>query len=451
MRIGAFVLLILSPLVVASPPTSWTTEQKRADLLELRRLIDTYHPTPYDLVEADDWDRIVEEELAALDDANDAEFLFALQRLMTLIGDGHSRVIQPAAFRELVRSSSWPVRFGLFDDGLFVVSATDEHASMLGGRVTALGGVPVEEVFGRLERVSPADNAWAARQWSVAWLHAPIFTETLGLHASDEPLMLVADVHGQTVVAALEATDASPSDGPPAPGWRSVREGQPPPRWLARRQEPFWYELLPEHNAIYVQVNAVRNGPGGTQARFWEGVFDVVRSEEIDRMILDYRHNGGGNNYLNQPLIHGLIQADRLRAPGRLFVLTSPQTFSAAANCVAKIDRETNAVFIGEPTGAGPNHAGDADTLVLPNTGVSVRISRLWWQISDPRDTRRAMLPDVPMALTYDDFVAGRDRALEAALAFDADDAAAFEENPPNTHWRRPSQEDAPRRIRRGR
>lgn len=447
-RLCTLFLILLSPLVAASPPTTWTTEQMRADLLELRERIDTLHPAPYDLVEEEDWGPIIDEEIAALDGADDVQYMLALQRVLTLTGDGHSRVILRS---EALRSSTWPVRFRLFDDGLFVVATTDEHATLLGGHVSSLGGVPAEEVLTRLEAVSPADNAWSARLWSVRWLHSPAFTGALGLQDDAEPLMIVAQVDGNTVVTPLDATDQWTSDDSLPEGWRSVREGMQAPRWLARSQEAFWFERLPDHDALYVQVNAVRDGADESQASFWARVFEVVRNEEIDRLILDYRLNGGGNNYLNQPLIHGLIQSERLRAPGHLFVLTSPRTFSAAANCVAKIDQETNAVFVGEPAGAGPNHAGDAETITLPNTGVSVRISRLWWQISDPRDTRRTMLPDVPAPLTFDDYVSGRDPALEAALAFDPEDAATFGTYPPNTHWHRQSQADAPRRLNRGR
>jgi hypothetical protein len=36
--------------------------------------------------------------------------------------------------------------------------------------------------------------------------------------------------------------------------------------------------------------------------------------------------------------------------------LTSPQTFSAAMNFATRLERETDALFVGEPTGGAPNH-----------------------------------------------------------------------------------------------
>ncbi|HNS88009.1 MAG TPA: hypothetical protein PKH09_13995, partial [Parvularculaceae bacterium] len=48
-------------------------------------------------------------------------------------------------------------------------------------------------------------------------------------------------------------------------------------------------------------------------------------------------------------------------------------------------------------------------------------ISTLRWQDSPPLDPRRRILPDIPAAPTYDDFIAGEDRALAAALKHEPD------------------------------
>jgi hypothetical protein len=46
---------------------------------------------------------------------------------------------------------------------------------------------------------------------------------------------------------------------------------------------------------------------------------------------------------------------------------------------------------------------------------VTVRVSTLWWQYLDPRDTRLMIEPQIKAPLTYADYAAGRDRALGAA------------------------------------
>ena len=45
---------------------------------------------------------------------------------------------------------------------------------------------------------------------------------------------------------------------------------------------------------------------------------------------------------------------------------TSRLTFSAAQNTVTAIERETSAIFVGEPTGSRPNFIGEAIDFELP-------------------------------------------------------------------------------------
>jgi len=52
---------------------------------------------------------------------------------------------------------------------------------------------------------------------------------------------------------------------------------------------------------------------------------------------------------------------------------------------------------------------------VLPNSHLTVRVSSLYWQQSDPRDTREFIEVNIPAPLTFADYAAGRDPALEVA------------------------------------
>jgi hypothetical protein len=151
------------------------------------------------------------------------------------------------------------------------------------------------------------------------------------------------------------------------------------------------------------------------------------------RLILDLRGNGGGNNYLNQPLVHALIRRPELDRTGRLFVVVDRGTFSAAVSLAADLQRETHALFVGEPTGAAPNSPGDPAHVTLPASGLVVRISTVLWQGSDPRDPRTFIAPDLPALPTFADWLAHRDPALAAIEAYHPPEHPA--DPPPNTRW----------------
>jgi hypothetical protein len=162
--------------------------------------------------------------------------------------------------------------------------------------------------------------------------------------------------------------------------------------------------------------------------------------------VLDLRGNGGGNGYLNQALVHAVLRRPALDRTGRLFVIIDRGTFSAAAQLAADLERETHAVFVGEPTGAAPDSPGDPAHITLPASGLEVRISTVLWNGSDPRDPRLFITPDQPASPAFADWLAHRDPALEAIRAYRPQ--ADQPDVPPNEHWGDPAKlKAAPLRI----
>jgi hypothetical protein len=87
---------------------------------------------------------------------------------------------------------------------------------------------------------------------------------------------------------------------------------------------------------------------------------------------------------------------------------------------ICELERWTSPIFVGEPAASRGNHFGDAEHLVLPHHRITVRVSTLWWQLWDPRETRPWIEVDLPAPLTLDAYRAGRDPALEAIAGFQA-------------------------------
>ena len=149
------------------------------------------------------------------------------------------------------------------------------------------------------------------------------------------------------------------------------------------------------------------------------------------------RRNGGGDNYLCENLRRELARSTVNHA-GRLFVLTSPQTFSAAQNLANRLERETFALFIGEPTGSAPNLHGDSELFVGQQTGVTAMVSKLRWYDGGPDDHRQWIFPDVFTPESFADWKAGRDATMDAAQSFVTAGADAFDSR--TRYFERPSQ-----------
>jgi hypothetical protein len=210
----------------------------------------------------------------------------------------------------------------------------------------------------------------------------------------------------------------------PDTGWVDMRrQDQAPPLWLKENpQTHYWLQYLPSSRLVYVQYNKVGHKEGESLPEFSQRLLALLDSANVDRLMLDLRLNRGGDGTLNRPLLLSLIKARKLERRGTLFVIIGRSTFSAAQFLVNELEWYTNAVFVGEPTGGKVNSYGDSRKIVLPHSGITVRVSTLWWQ-EDPRDTRQWKAPDIAAELRAGDYRENRDPTLEAVLAYQPEPA----------------------------
>ena len=142
-----------------------------------------------------------------------------------------------------------------------------------------------------------------------------------------------------------------------------------------------------------------------------------MKSRKVRRVVVDVRLNPGGDNHTYAPLF-AVLRSKAVNRPGRLVVLISRSTFSAAENFITDLERRTRAVFVGEASGGSPNLYGDVTGVELPAAGLNVDIATRYWQKSFAADTRVAIEPKLTVRLSSTAFFRGGDPVLAAALAW---------------------------------
>ena len=351
--------------------------------------------------------------LAMAGDTDLPHYAMALGRLFHAADDGHTAVI-PAYSEAPEFTAQYPLRLRRFEDGLYVVAAKEDATALLGARLTAVGGEPVERILRGFAAAQAAGNrAWPAN-WTALGLTRPgwlIGLDVIPADVSARVRFEGVDGSGRRAVALLAAS----KDG--QQGLTSVGREQSLLESLSDGAANFVAEV-DEGRALALVVGAMEDSDVESFEAFTAEAAAAVNSTTAARVVVDLRDNGGGNNMLAEPLRRTLVKS-RFNRPGGLYVLTSPQTFSAAMNFATRLERETDALFVGEPTGGAPNHYGDAKFARAPVSKLPYLISTLRWQDSTPFDARPWILPDLPAPPRYADYRAGRDAALEAALAHD--------------------------------
>ena len=355
------------------------------------------------------------------------QIIVELTRLVAMVKDGHTSIAGLMSDPK-IGFRSYPLSLYFFKDGLFVITADRVYAAAVGARVLQIGNASAEEAYKAVRELvfHDAHNEFGIKASAPFALVTPEVLHALGLIEDMEKASFVLEKDGKRMTLELKPwarAAASAHQGMwdyiKPQGWVDARDASaaPAPLWLKNVRDLFWFEYLEASRTVYVQFNGVADKENETVADFSKRLFAFVEKNPVDRLILDLRWNGGGNNYLNKPLILGLIKS-KMDERGRLFTIISRHTFSAAQNLVNELEKYTNTTFVGEPTGENVNFYGDAARIVLPHSGLVVRASTLWWQNLDPRDRRRWTGPQIAAELTSADYLTNNDPALKAILNY---------------------------------
>jgi tetratricopeptide (TPR) repeat protein len=352
------------------------------------------------------------------------QIIVELARIAAMVGDGHTNV---APTRDpKIGFRSLPVKLYLFSDGMFVRAAERGHAELVGARVLKIGDATTEEAVARAREIIGRDNEMNVKFFAPFLLVMPEVLHALGLSGSTEGTAFTFEKGGRRQTLTLRPfgpAELLPPDTDlswlPKAGWVDMRDtaAAPVPLWLRDPRDKFRFEYLPESKAVYVQINEVGNKEGESLADFTRRLFSFVEANPVDKLILDLRLNRGGNGTLLRPLELALVKS-KLDQPGRLFTIMGRSTWSASQFLLNYMERYTNAIFVGEPSGSKGNVYGDSRKITLPNSGITVRASVYYWQDWTPWDTRVWTAPHLTAELSSEDYRTNTDPALKLVLGY---------------------------------
>jgi hypothetical protein len=417
-RVGALVAVLgLVAACAGGSDGTRTTAGAGSDVDVLVEALERMHPNP--------WHDVSEQGFKAAADRLERRFprlsknerLVGLMRLLTLLGprEGHSGIypLEPGHRRPM---HFYPLYLYAFSDGLYVV-ATAGRDELLGSRLVAVAGTPAEEVLAAAQPLFSRDNELSHLHNTTQLMLVPELLQGLGIvpevgateFTFEDPTGAARDVSLEPIT--LDAYTEELSDDFPSFVFSLPERGDI--LSLSRLEPDWWLARLDGGRVLYLAYQHVQGDPADVSER----LLRLARRPQAERVIVDLRWNGGGDNTTYWPLLSA-SSSPAIDRPRRLYCLIGRATFSAAANFVTELEREAdNVTFVGEPTGGAPNQYGDSEPVELPETGWIAYLPVEYVEKSDPADPRLAIEPHVPVAWSAEDYFAGRDPVLAAALS----------------------------------
>ncbi|MGN6514915.1 MAG: hypothetical protein ACTHLR_03635 [Rhizomicrobium sp.] len=366
-----------------------------------------------------------------------------LMQIMALSDNGHSKM---RVLTDDRRGLILPVRVTRFADGFYVMRATAPYADMLGGRIESIDGMAIAQMLPELETLRGGTEGFRRENVPVFIVLQDLLYGLGIAHAPRKSTWSVRTPSGQIVSHALTAAPIAKEDPFPygfrwtspepmkgmGAEWRAYApaEGHLP---LSRQQMDRIFErvAIPGSCATYIRIQEILDEGDQKIQPFFENTEAALRAHKPCALIVDLRGNGGGDYTNAWHFAHALPE---LIAPGgHIYLLTDPDTFSAAITTTAFIKQAggSKVVIVGEPVGDRLAFYAEGGTAVLPNSRFSLGYETGKHDYAHPcTDWRncfwlnwlypvrvKTLQPDVPVPQLFSDWNAGRDAAYDRAVA----------------------------------
>jgi hypothetical protein len=381
-----------------------TTDQWAQDLDFLHTELPKRHKNLFHKISQSEFQAQIGELKSGLPTMTQEEILAGIMKILASVGDSHTTL----GYRP---QQALPLMLYWFKDGIVILNTTPEYRDSLYGKITAMEGKPIEEVIAALASVIPHENRAQVKQNIPNLLTDTVVLYGLKLISSRESASLTVQASsGRTITL-----DVKPISFSSKPEWIvDTRDKSDAPLYRKNSQLYYWYKLLPDHKTLFFKYNSCQNRENQPFIDFVRALFNTVDTKGVKKIVIDLRHNGGGNSGIFAPFLVELKKRPHFLQKGSIYVLIGRRTFSSAILNAIDLKKQTSAIFLGEPTGGKPNHYGEVQMFRLPQSGLPVTYSIKYFRVLD--DDPESLQPDFNVEPRISDYLRKTDPVLNYVL-----------------------------------
>lgn len=340
-----------------------------------------------------------------LEEMNNQEFVYALEKLLALLHDAHAYIINTSDkefFNVLVLRE---------DEHYYALGLPLKHKDLLYSELTAINHIPLAEV---IEMLRPYIS-YETEDYFLGHLTSPFYYSALfnadllqivGVTESERAEFTFLTEEGEKTVELEAQTVQQLTFSSRA---SSVFYDSPLFENLERN---YWHEFM--GNALYFRIsNFEQETEKNMMQEGNEMLAEVKEKGGIEKIIVDLRQNGGGYQMLGY---HELVGVFRRINPEKIYVLIDTGTFSQSVVFATILKQDLdNVTLVGVPAGQAPNFFGKVERYTMPNTATEFSLAGSWWSTWEDYEYE-ALMPDVEVKQTLQDHKDNRDAVLQYVL-----------------------------------
>jgi len=402
-------------------------DKMKQDFLEFRETLENEHCCIYEFTDKETFDSLFDQQYQLIDQPLPLnEFYKIMTPITATIGCGHTAIWMPGSYWDMNPENLFPLQIKLMDD-LMVVSGSYNETDQIpvGSIIKEINGRSVNAIIEEMRANYSADanniyfiNSQIERRFPLIYSRRFGFPDKYIIKFSlpesilDEEKILIPTSN------------------------KAVREVI----FKNFNHPPLTFDQNEEKNTAILTIPTFIYYDDVTYfVNFIDSCFTVIKSEQIEDLILDIRGNDGGDPFCAAPLFcyfqklpvpyfsqpYGKYSdlSEPLPMPenhfnGNLYTLMDGRCFSTNAHFCSLLKYHKIGVFIGTPSGGTYScNAGKNGNKRLENSGIQLYFARSSFSTAvEGMDKSKPIYPDYMIEDTYSSFLLDEDIQMNKAL-----------------------------------